>query len=79
MSKTLTENDPFYSATQTRQFLGNMSEMTLYRRIKEDADFPTPSVVGNRRFWRKSEITAYMEKKRRPVAARPLSEESVAA
>jgi predicted DNA-binding transcriptional regulator AlpA len=40
------------------------SDMWIWRRLKNDPDFPKPFIIGNKRFWRLSELLAYEELKR---------------
>ena len=61
------EHDPYLPAAETRVFLGNISEMTLWRKVKKDPSFPKPIVINTRRFWRVSELANYMEAHRRPT------------
>jgi predicted DNA-binding transcriptional regulator AlpA len=41
----------------TRQRLGNVSDMTIRRRI-HDGTLPAPIKIGRRNYWRKSDIDA---------------------
>src|SRR6266480_1949100 len=48
-------------AHELRAILGNVSDMWLWRRLRE-GDFPKPFMIGKRRFWRRDEIAAYIER-----------------
>jgi predicted DNA-binding transcriptional regulator AlpA len=47
-------------AHELRTMLGNVSDMWLWRRLRE-GDFPKPLMISKRRFWRRDEIAAYIE------------------
>ena len=54
--------DPVLDARRTRQYVGDISDMTLWR-WQEDPElaFPQPDlVIGNRRFWRLSAIESWL-------------------
>ena len=56
--------DPLLDARGTRRYVGNISEMTLWRWSQE-FDFPAPDVViGRRRFWRRSTLDNWIESRR---------------
>lgn len=48
-------------AHELRALLGNVSDMWLFRRLRE-GDFPKPIMISKRRFWRRDEIAAYIER-----------------
>jgi len=55
--------DPVFSARETRRYVGNWSDATLWRRLQED--FPEPDIrVGRRRFWRLSTLERWISSKR---------------
>lgn len=39
---------------------GDISEMTIHRWLRTDGGFPQPVYIGTRRFWRESEIDAWI-------------------
>ena len=48
----------------------NISNMSLWRWLEDDSlNFPTPTYIKNRRYWRQSDIEAWLE--RQPKAAKP--------
>ena len=50
------------SASSVRQQLGNISNMTLHRRLGDpELDFPKPIKINGRRYWRGIEIDAWIE------------------
>ena len=55
-------NDPLFTSNKTREYLGDISEMTLWRWQRE-IEFPMHDFVfGKRRFWRKSTIDSWLTK-----------------
>lgn len=50
--------DPMLNSKQVRETCGNVSDMTLWRWLK-DADFPKPVKVNHRRYWRAGEVQAW--------------------
>lgn len=50
-------------ATPLREtLLGGVSDMTLHRWLhREDLDFPKPIYIGRRRYWRESEVLAWLD------------------
>ncbi len=56
------------TATQVRQLIGGISDMTLWRWMHDErVGFPQPVVINRRRYFRASEIEAFQERN----AARP--------
>jgi predicted DNA-binding transcriptional regulator AlpA len=63
--------DPFWrlkmqmiGARQVRGLVGNISEMTLWRwKHNERLAFPKPIVIQRRRYWRKDEVTAWLNQR----------------
>jgi predicted DNA-binding transcriptional regulator AlpA len=47
-------------AANTRSLCGGISDMTLWRWINE-RDFPKPIYIGNRRYWKESDVLAWLE------------------
>lgn len=47
---------------------GGVSRMTLHRWLNNpDLNFPRPAYVNNRRYWRRSEIVAWLESREEAV------------
>ena len=53
-------DDVLITSAAVREKLGNCSDMTIWRKLKNDPDFPRPKVMGGRRFWWQSDILAYI-------------------
>jgi hypothetical protein len=51
--------DCFLTAAQTRVRYGHVSDMWLFRRLRDGSGFPQPLVVNKRRYWRLSELIAW--------------------
>jgi predicted DNA-binding transcriptional regulator AlpA len=52
--------DPLLDARGTRQYCGDISEMTMWRWARDYA-FPGPDIViARRRFWRRSTLDAWL-------------------
>lgn len=47
-------------AAQVRALCANISDMTLWRWIHE-RDFPKPIYIGRRRYWRESDVLAWLD------------------
>lgn len=55
----------FQSAPMRKVLLGGISETTLQRWLKDPAlDFPRPIKIGQRRFWQRTEVIAWVESRR---------------
>jgi predicted DNA-binding transcriptional regulator AlpA len=48
--------DYFLTAVQVRQRYGNASDMWLWRRLRDDSEFPRPIEIRKRRYWKLSEL-----------------------
>jgi predicted DNA-binding transcriptional regulator AlpA len=60
MSAGLQENEEFVPSGQLRAELGGISDMTLWRWLKDPKlNFPQPVQIRNRRYWRRSEINGW--------------------
>jgi len=54
---------PLISAAEVRRRVGNPSDMTLWRWLKEPRmNFPQPVYIRRKRFWRESEIYEFIAK-----------------
>lgn len=63
MSKTKLMN-----AHQVREMLGGVSDMFLWRRLNEPGStFPRPIILSRRRYWRESDIAAWIEAQAEPA------------
>lgn len=60
-------------AHELRTMLGHVSDMWLWRRLRE-GDFPKPLMISKRRFWRRDEIAAYIERQSNQRAAASTAE-----
>jgi len=50
------------TAAAVREALGGVSDMTLWRWLKDPAlNFPKPIYISKRRYWRFEEVLAWME------------------
>ena len=54
-------------AAAVRDLCGDVSDMTLWRWLNE-RNFPKPVYIGNRRFWKESEIIAWLEAQAEKIA-----------
>ena len=61
---TDTGTDVCLDAMGVRMRYGGRSDMWLWRRLQKDADFPRPIVIGNKRYWRLSELVAFEDRRR---------------
>jgi predicted DNA-binding transcriptional regulator AlpA len=52
-------DDYFLTAVQVRQRYGNASDMWLWRRLRDDSNFPRPIEISRRRYWKLSELIAW--------------------
>ena len=50
-------DDYFLTAVQVRQ--RNASDMWLWRRLRDDSNFPRPIEIRKRRYWKLSELIAW--------------------
>ena len=48
-------------AAAVRDLCGGVSEMWLWRRLDSDPTFPTPVYIGNRRYWKESDVLAWLD------------------
>ena len=45
-----------------RAMCGGVSSMTIYRWLRQpEMEFPQPTYIARRRYWRKSDVTAWLE------------------
>jgi predicted DNA-binding transcriptional regulator AlpA len=65
--------DYFLTAVQVRQRYGNASDMWLWRRLRDDSNFPRPIEIRKRRYWKLSELIAWERAQRRPFSMNPLA------
>jgi len=57
------EGDSLETALQVRAAFGGVSDMTLWRWLADpELGFPKPIVVRRRRYWRRSERIAFMQR-----------------
>jgi predicted DNA-binding transcriptional regulator AlpA len=48
-------------AAAVRQLCGGVSDMWLWRKLRDDPTFPRQVYIGRRRFWREADIIAWLE------------------
>lgn len=48
-------------AAAVRELCGGVSDMWLWRKLDGDPTFPRPVYIGNRRFWKESEVLAWLD------------------
>jgi hypothetical protein len=54
------QSEVFLTSRQVRERYGNVSAMWIWRRLNEpDSNFPKPTVIASRRFWRECELIAW--------------------
>ena len=53
-------------AAAVRALCGDISDMTLWRWI-DKRDFPKPTYIARRRFWRESDVLAWLEAREVPA------------
>ena len=58
---TLVDAPRLISASDVRKMIGNVSDMTIWRWLKDEKlSFPKPIYVQRRRFWRESELLSWI-------------------
>ena len=57
------DEDTWETATEFRQRCGNVSRMTLHRWARSFPDFPKPTLINGRRYFRKADRIAFMERR----------------
>jgi predicted DNA-binding transcriptional regulator AlpA len=62
-------NEKRIQAAAVRQLCGGVSDMWIWRRLRDDPSFPKPTYVGRRRFWREADIIAWLEAQGKKTAA----------
>jgi predicted DNA-binding transcriptional regulator AlpA len=61
-------NDRYLNSKQVRHRYGDVSDMWLWRRLRDDPNFPKPMEVAGRRFWKLAELVRW-ERERASEAA----------
>jgi hypothetical protein len=61
------DEDVFLPSRKVRERYGNVSDMWLHRRLRDDASFPRPTYISTRRFWRLGDLVEW----ERALASRP--------
>jgi len=56
-------DDVLMTSAQVRDSLGGCSHMFLVRRLVDDPDFPKPTYIRRRRYWKRGQIAAYKRAK----------------
>lgn len=55
-------NETRIPARSVRQLCGGISDMTLWRWLKDDKlSFPRPIRIGSRRYWRETDILSWLD------------------
>lgn len=58
----------YIKAETVRQLCGDITDMTLWRWIRDPRiAFPSPVTILRRRYWREDEIRGWLEAQRTPV------------
>ncbi len=52
-------DDTLLPTLQVRARYGGCSDMWIWRRLKDDPDFPRPIYISKRRFWRLGDLVAW--------------------
>jgi predicted DNA-binding transcriptional regulator AlpA len=52
--------DPLLSSRGTREYCGDISEMTLWRWTRDHSFPPPDTTINRRRFWRRSSLDAWL-------------------
>ena len=53
------DDDQHISTAQLRQRYGGVSHMWPERRLADDPDFPKPTYIAKRRYWRLGDLIAW--------------------
>jgi predicted DNA-binding transcriptional regulator AlpA len=64
-------DDRCLDAMAVRIRYGGRSDMWIWRLLENDAEFPRPLVIRNKRYWKLSELLSWEEKRRRVDASAP--------
>ncbi|WP_241772276.1 helix-turn-helix transcriptional regulator [Rhodobacter capsulatus] len=57
------------SAATVRDICGGISDMSLWRWLNDPVlGFPKPIKIGNRRYWRESEVLAFLDSREAMLA-----------
>lgn len=59
--QSMSDEDLLNSRTVRRQF-GDITEMTLWRWIHSDVNFPAPVKINGRNYWARGDLRRYREK-----------------
>lgn len=63
-------SDRYLDAADTRRYVGDVTDMTIWRWLHNATlNFPQPSVINGRRYWRKSELDEFLESRKRATVA----------
>jgi predicted DNA-binding transcriptional regulator AlpA len=72
MTEAVISDDVLLSADRVRAILGGISDQTLWRLLHRTDDgepFPAPRYIGGRRYWLRSSVMGWIE--RRPTDCVP--------
>jgi hypothetical protein len=59
----------FVNSRQLKQRYGGVSDMWVFRRLRDDSGFPQPMLIRGRRFWRLSDLAKWERTRARPEAS----------
>jgi predicted DNA-binding transcriptional regulator AlpA len=63
-------DDHMMTASQVRAFLGGLSDMCLWRWLRDpELGFPQPIYLRRRRYWKANEIRAFAHRQERSAKA----------
>jgi predicted DNA-binding transcriptional regulator AlpA len=77
MTMPADQSEIYLKTKQVRERYGNVSEMWIERRMKDDG-FPSPVYFGSLRFWRESELLTWERAQIKVPKARPARDMRVA-
>ena len=52
-------DDVLFPATKVRKRYGDCSDMWLWRKLREDPEFPKPILINGRRYWWLSQLRTW--------------------
>lgn len=56
----MNSDEEMLTAKQTRQRYGGLSDMSLWRWLRDpDLKFPKPMIINSRRYWRRADLTSW--------------------
>ena len=65
LNQRFPEQDQLIPAGRVREQCGDISDMTLWRWLANpEMNFPQPVYINTRRYWRRGDVTAWLETRR---------------